>query len=1227
MPSIPYLTGGESPTAARMNTLFEEADRKVSLALADHSLLWFAGRDPFLSVPYFFIADSSASSVFASLLFREEYAVHGTGLNHDQSLFQPVVDAAPLVSGYEDAVLHARMLDDSDGGDLSEHFHALRDSFLGQPWQVNPLTRSLAVLQQDGWNLFTRLGTSQCALLRAQVELVFEGHSTYEWPEEWDRFNVFRVHNLSSTALTVTFPGHTLVVPAYGSRCTRRVVTGETTTWTDGWNHFQRMLPGDPYYWAGGSRPLTWALPPGASCHTACNITAPKLLLDLFAALDVNGFATAGANIFGASPGGGHLVFDESRFWDPGTFNGRYGAVDSAEPLADALICRGDLAVVSSTESAAQSTRDALAFEGTSGAAWNTFTLGIQDKLSVTVNGDGSITFASLDSGGNVDILSIGCNLVWSAMQPHLGRALSSATVGPDDGDCGLSGGVLKQRNGDSPGGTFTEYANSTVDALNVQYLAPALNGGKSAITDTVLAGSTTHSNYSGYSNTGTELEPVWVLNTSSPVLLEVPHLALVAGMDGASGLALFNTPLVSLPSRFSAGAATLQQTVFGPLLRWEQSLDLKGGALTGSIVTVSQDGTRLTSGGVLVSPRLFHLGERYFPALTAAPVLTLNRWPIGQAVTFWHPPVLGATGYHWAGKPRYFTRRRVNESAPVGDDGLPAPAWHTLAQRNPSAFTDDALRRHETFKVPGFSLTAPAFECMGFAYWFAGQSGPFDGVHAAYSTILTPTPGDASVITAEELYRIQFGEPVPPGLPDLLYSRPPGTASVSWYRKQRVAVMANSGRDITTLAVPVAQPADGVEWTSGPGGLVPDVIHGDAHLPLAVEHYNAIASLVNAAVRVRPLSLLDFGWPFQPTVAGAPGNTAWPVPAGFAAYVAPATTSPLGDLLSLADATVHGEDGPVPATTWFEQRARRVSITALGAETPGTFWNHPEVEVEIGELLTGSEHETSTGLPPEWVNHPLVAGGGSGFDLATNGWRWVWHDPEGRHGLAWPFLHVGSALRLETRYVEPSLVDARARDFPRPGDPAFTGPIGAIGTRLVQAVPVSEVEDVTWVGPLREYLAPVEPIEQGVAVSWSFASQDALATRFTLGGTWESLPATPFIPVLAGTYNMPAEPFRRETGQDFQPALYVSAQGCAVTVARYPVQHLQRSHPSDAEETEAFWNLGHEALPLAPAPADPGDLDEPTLETITNTDTVLAAGTACERLRLYVDLTSAIEE
>lgn len=81
----------------------------------------------------------------------------------------------------------------------------------------------------------------------ALAELVVEGQSTLNIPDEWDKYNCFRIHNCNHTPLTVSFGSHySITLSPYGCATVRRDSVSEN--YRKGFTYFFKFEKGDPRF-------------------------------------------------------------------------------------------------------------------------------------------------------------------------------------------------------------------------------------------------------------------------------------------------------------------------------------------------------------------------------------------------------------------------------------------------------------------------------------------------------------------------------------------------------------------------------------------------------------------------------------------------------------------------------------------------------------------------------------------------------------------------------------------------------------------------------------------------------------------------------------------------------------------------------------------------------------------------------------------------------------------
>jgi hypothetical protein len=253
-----------------MNGLFSELDDKTNLALDGHSILYLLGTNktqtlnaftPFTGPAFVWSAGTPLiSGYWGSTYDHSTYtnAVANANIGTPAywiSIGSVSTFAQPYYSETEKWVrLHVQPY--SEFGILRNSLEAHRISFTppgGQPgdyWVVEVNAANFASLSSTMRFVERRRRT-------VQAELILEGVTSLIFESRWNKYDFFRIHNCNGFAATVMFQAtdgstsHTVTVPPYGSQCVRR--TGVDGTYTDGFRYFQRFLPGDARFYAGGT--------------------------------------------------------------------------------------------------------------------------------------------------------------------------------------------------------------------------------------------------------------------------------------------------------------------------------------------------------------------------------------------------------------------------------------------------------------------------------------------------------------------------------------------------------------------------------------------------------------------------------------------------------------------------------------------------------------------------------------------------------------------------------------------------------------------------------------------------------------------------------------------------------------------------------------------------------------------------------------------------------------
>lgn len=283
MPNVAYLLGGESPTFDKLTDLFAEADHRTAMALDNHSILYLLQDRQIEALNFFpqylgptFLMDNGGgpqpiSGYWGTWVYDHNHflsalagAVQYTGTVHPVTVGN-TVRINPLPISYwqqmgrnksTDRALLSRSLE------AHKRFYAPAnaDYWIDETYTLPPGGDTNGALASP--IKLQRIRTYE------QAELIWEvnGDVVFDFPARYNAFNFFRAHKLGSGTLTLRFRktdaaiAHTLVVPAYGSKCIRRdksltsplaplTWTAVDGVYTEGFNYWQRFRSRDPRFY------------------------------------------------------------------------------------------------------------------------------------------------------------------------------------------------------------------------------------------------------------------------------------------------------------------------------------------------------------------------------------------------------------------------------------------------------------------------------------------------------------------------------------------------------------------------------------------------------------------------------------------------------------------------------------------------------------------------------------------------------------------------------------------------------------------------------------------------------------------------------------------------------------------------------------------------------------------------------------------------------------------
>ena len=274
----------------------------------------------------------------------------------------------------------------------------------------------------------------------ALAELVIEGQSTLDVPDTHNKYNCFRIHNLSQEPCVVSFSTHySVTVAPFGCATVRR--DSVTANYREGWNYFFKFERGDPrMFWfhctqqdagrnalIGGSTQMRVS-----NTMTANNLTNPAMLYDWIGAMavpeDWMARYSAEGSGWGAMNLGGtcdiryawflrdpSIVYDAyeanaAQFGDPSDPETLLG--DLIHHQGEIIIARTSRTVIDPASGKLLTTWDAMRFNGYATIVEDFAEHGI----TVAENEDGDLTFVNAEED-ICDLFPVGTNLFkrWDA--------------------------------------------------------------------------------------------------------------------------------------------------------------------------------------------------------------------------------------------------------------------------------------------------------------------------------------------------------------------------------------------------------------------------------------------------------------------------------------------------------------------------------------------------------------------------------------------------------------------------------------------------------------------------------------------------------------------------------------------------------------------------------------------------------------------------------------------
>lgn len=443
-PLIPYLPGNERVTAALMDTLYAELDRKMTLMLSGKS--FFLGQaaampQRFCGKCFFF---TSGNAVYANKAPGWQASSGTLTIPYDHDIFTNAVNAidpATVTWDETNKIAHVPSFPPSAYGTVPQHL----DGF-NKPLGAGLLDWSLQThyLMHQGasdsepvpyyiWEDSGETGGGGALPSLAPekhykftvAEIILEGQTSVLIPPAWDKYSCFRIHNLNNQGATVFFfAGTTINLLPLQCITVRRDYPNRN--YRTGYNYFWKFEPGDPRFY--------WFMPKGnatvdvddagvsvTNSMAVNNLTNPAILFDWVSFFERDlGFTVARYD----QPLSNLTANNEYCGWqlDPSIQTSVYNHYtslfgDPGNPttlLGDVIHHRGPFLIVRSSKTLTDpiTGKPLLTFET---GHFNGYATIVGDfatyQLGVTTNGSGDLVISSTDPDNDVILVPYGTNL------------------------------------------------------------------------------------------------------------------------------------------------------------------------------------------------------------------------------------------------------------------------------------------------------------------------------------------------------------------------------------------------------------------------------------------------------------------------------------------------------------------------------------------------------------------------------------------------------------------------------------------------------------------------------------------------------------------------------------------------------------------------------------------------------------------------------------------------
>lgn len=223
--TVPLIEAYNAPLATQLTSLSEAVDEILTARLGGYS--WLA----FTSNPQLELGDVYAFGTITNFSYQPS--------QYSEIEF-PIAPTGGQVLSYNSASKYVSVTGMPDQGikTLNRKYYNWRSPLESVPskWWA----------KYDFCERFERLGVADI-LIQNYTDPTAGNNTTFTWKSHWDRHGCIRIHNGNRFDITWTDSTSSVVIPAYGVKCARRLTPYAQFTWSN--NYIHKTYQGDETTW------------------------------------------------------------------------------------------------------------------------------------------------------------------------------------------------------------------------------------------------------------------------------------------------------------------------------------------------------------------------------------------------------------------------------------------------------------------------------------------------------------------------------------------------------------------------------------------------------------------------------------------------------------------------------------------------------------------------------------------------------------------------------------------------------------------------------------------------------------------------------------------------------------------------------------------------------------------------------------------------------------------